>query len=365
MTEQEPKEFNFEELEPLGFGNPESAISRKKQLKNGELTPEIDDYAQRYIQSGKAIVSITEIDDGCIDGRKAVEITYRNEDGDLVTVTLDNDGHERAKVAGGGYITSQAMRLGVGKKGDTAHEDILQTGEDLAKKGIFCGAHTGPHTHAEGATDCGANDKMDLILENALKVHTEDKDGNLIENGEIQILAATKKLIETAGLTFNETIFNKVIGNWRNVLSDKGYFGNSSGKARLQAAMDVQQKASIEQGGPKPPAVTKNLRGDHKEDYIIVNYVKGKTFSQTLMQKQLFNEFGDKDSLDDDPNLAQAFVVDAWRIVELAQAAVDEEEVEAAIYAGVMYQLATAATLTDGTLKMFAVTEKKDVALAA
>ena len=365
MTELEPKEIVIEELEPLGFGNPESSISRKKQLENGELSPEVDAFAQEFIKSGKAIVSITEIDDGCIDGRKAVEITYRDENGELKTVILENDGHERAKVAGGGYITSQAMRLGVGIKGETAHEDTLKVGTDLSEKGIFCGAHTGPHTQAEGATDCGANDKMELILANGLNKET-DENGEEIEGGQYLILAATKKLIETAGLTFNEDIFNKVIANWRAVLEDKNYFGRSSGKERLQAAIDVQQEASIKKGGPKPVAVTKNLRGDHKEDYIVVNYIKGKTFSQNLLQKELVNEFTKpEDENQDNPNLAQTFVVDAWRIVELAQAAVEEDDVETAIYAGVMYQIATAATLTDGTLKMFTVTEQKDVALAA
>lgn len=345
MTEQEPKELTIISLEPLGFGNPEASVSRTKQLASGELSPEVEAFAERFIESGVAIVAITEIDDGCIDGRKAIEITYRDENGELQTKILDNDGHERAKVAGGGYITSQAMWLGLGKKGTTAHEDTLAVGAKLAENGIFCGAHTGPHTHAEGATDCGANDKMKQILEAAL----------VVEDGQNRMLPAVQKLIETAGLSFKPELFAKVITNWRTVLEDSGYFGNSSGKDRLHAIVDAQQKASIEQGGPKPVAVTKNLRGDHKEDFIIVNYVKDKTFSQNRLQEALVNEFTDGE--EDNPNLAQAFVVDAWRIVDLAQAAVSEEDTEAAIYAGVMYQVATAATLTDGSLKMFAITQ--------
>ncbi len=192
----------------------------------------------------------------------------------------------------------------------------MKVGEDLAEVGVFCGAHTGPHTHAEGATDCGANDKMELILTNALNVQAEDAEGKLIENGPYLILAATKKLIETAGLTFNEEVFNKVIGNWRAVLSDTDYFGTSSGKARLDAIMDVQEKAQIEHGGPKPLAVTKNLRGNHKEDYVVVNFINKTTFSQTVFEKELLENF--KESDEDNPSLAQAFVVDAWRIVELA-----------------------------------------------
>lgn len=56
--------------------------------------------------------------------------------------------------------------------------------------------------------------------------------------------------------------------------------------------------------------------------------------------------------------LPQAFVVDAWRVVELAQlAGLSDETREAATYAAVLYQLATAATLTDGSQKIFAYTK--------
>jgi hypothetical protein len=71
--------------------------------------------------------------------------------------------------------------------------------------------------------------------------------------------------------------------------------------------------------------------------------------SQVKFAHTLSEEFPERAS----ENLAQAFVVDAWRIVELAEASVEKDEVEEAIYAGVMYQVATAATLTDGSLRTF------------
>lgn len=178
------------------------------------------------------------------------------------------------------------MRLGVGRCGDSIDDDLALVGSDLAEKEIYCGVHSGAHQHGEG-TDCGANDKFALILENGLKFSD-------------QITAST------------------------------------------EAA-----------GEEKPLAVTKRLDGDHNEDYIIVNYVEGTTFSQGAFADTLRESFPDKD----DKNLAQAFVVDAWRVVELAKASVPEDEFETAMYAGVAYQVATAATLTDGTLKMFAYTQ--------
>lgn len=164
-----------------------------------------------------------------------------------------------------------------------------------------------------------------------------------------------KALIETAGLEFNTETFEGVLANWEATLADDAYFEGSTGASRLQRILATQAAASEIEGGRKPVAVTKHLDGDHNEDYIIVNYVKGKTFSQGILAEKLRAEFTDKE----DKNLAQAFVVDAWRVVELAQAAAEEEDFEAALYAGVMYQVATAATLTDGSLPIFAYTEAK------
>lgn len=325
----------------MGYGNAESSISREKQLASAELSQEVDNFSQELIHTGEALVDVNDIDDGCIDGRETFEL-YVTEGGDFYLKRADEDrNHERAKVAGGGYITSQAMRLGVGQKGSLIDEDIAKLGSDLAEKGVYCGAHTGAHKHGEG-TDCGANDKLPLILHNALAYKE-------------QVEGSTKVLIETAGLEFNPETFETVLANWEATLADDVYFEASTGASRLQRILATQAAASEVSGERKPVAVTKHLDGDHNEDYIIVNYIKGKTFSQGILAEKLRAEFPDKE----DKNLAQAFVVDAWRIVELAQAAVSEEDFEAALYAGVLYQVATAATLTDGSLPMFAYAEAK------
>jgi hypothetical protein len=323
----------------MSYGNTESTISREKQLASAELSQEVDLRSQEIINSGEALVDINDTDDGCIDGRETFEL-YVTEGGDFYLKRVDEDrNHERAKVAGGGYITSQAIRLGIGEKGSSIDEDISQLGSDLAEKGVYCGAHTGAHKHGEG-TDCGANDKLPLILHNALAYRE-------------QVEGSTKALIETAGLEFNIDTFTTVLTNWEATLADEAYFEGSTGASRLERILSTQAAASEVDGGHKPVAVTKHLDGDHNEDYIIVNYIKGKTFSQGILAEKLREEFPDKE----EKNLAQAFVVDTWRIVELAQAAADEEDFEAALYAGVMYQVATAATLTDGSLPMFAYTE--------
>ena len=92
------------------------------------------------------------------------------------------------------------MRLGVGRRDDSIDDDLALVGSDLAEKEIYCGAHSGAHQHGEG-TDCGANDKFALILENGLKFSD-------------QITASTEALVKAAGLEFHPEVLERVLANW-------------------------------------------------------------------------------------------------------------------------------------------------------
>jgi hypothetical protein len=342
-------------LEPMRYGNVDSAISYDKKRESGELKLEIDTAAQEFLKSGEGVIKVHEHDDGCIDGRctqyvvvtDAEEVAalqsndvelFVNEDGEFYFKESDSSNHERAKVAGGGYVTGLAARLGAGVKGATADSDIAQLGTDYASKDIVCGAHTGAHMKDVG-TDCGANDKLRLILENGA-VYKDKIQGNV------------EGLFGLIGLDFKPEVFEAVIANWQNATSDDAYFDGSTGKSRLEAVLATQEAVN-KASGEKPRAVTKHLRDDHNEAYIVVNFIEGTTLSQNALLEKLRTEFPGVE----DKDLPQAFVVDAWRVVELANAAVEDDKQELALYAGVAYQLATAATLTDGSLKLFAVTE--------
>ena len=333
-TEHE-KEVTILEIAPIGYGNAESSISYSKQLESGELSPRVDARAAELMTSGELLVNVDEIDDGCIDGRPTETVLYVTEEGQLYEKSADNHNHERAKVAGGGYVTATAMRLGAGYKGETIDADILETGSVLTAKEVYCGAHTGEHKHEDG-TDCGANDRMLEIFNTAIYFEEE-------------VTGTTKALIETAGLEFNPDTFSQVMKNWQAIIEDDAYFEGSTGVSRLRAAQAIVQAAHADKQPDRPLSTIKHLAGSHKEDYLVVNYVEGKTLSQVKFADTLSEEFPELES----ENLAQTFVVDAWRIVELAQASVEKDEVETAIYAGVMYQVATAATLTDGSLRTF------------
>jgi hypothetical protein len=333
----QPQDITVHALGAMGYGNADSSISRTKQLASGELSQQVDEHSQSIINAASVLVSINNSDDGCIDGRETLDLYVPQNDATVAQPLEDNSNHERAKVAGGGYITSQAMLLGVGQKGESIDIDILSLGERLNAKGIYCGAHTGAHQQGEG-TDCGANDKFFLILQNAVRYRQ-------------QVGESVKALIETAGLLFNADTFAEVLANWEATLNDANYYEKSTGASRLQQIFAVQKQAGVDK--EKPVAVTKHLKGDHNEDYIIVNFVQGMTVSQGILAKMLHEAFSDTA----DKNLAQTFVVDAWRLVELVKGVAGEDTFEQALYAGVIYQVATAATLTDGSLPIFVYTQ--------
>lgn len=235
-------------------------------------------------------------------------------------------------------MTGLAMRHAIGEHKQSPAEDIRALGDVLTGAGIVCGAHEDTHAAGEG-TGCGANDKYRLILQNVGKFQE-------------QIAVTTAALLEVGGVGFKDTAYGAAMMHWQALAGDDEYFVADSGRKRFDAIVGVI--ADVQGDNEKPVAVSKRLDGDHKEDFIVINYTEGKTVSQRLLQQKLREDFPGLP----DEKLAQAFVVDVPRIVELARGvATTDDELMTALHAGVAYQLATAATLTDGTLRNFIVTE--------
>ena len=343
------------EISSLGYGNQESKISYDKQRENGELPETVSTKSVEIIKNNECLQPVNESDDGCIDGRPTIEVLCVDKTGELTSSSVgDNTAHERAKVAGGGYMTSLAMQRALEEPNMTLDEDLGVVASKLTEKRIYCGAHSGAHSSTEACTtDCGANDKFQKILENGVGYR-----GSIAEN--------VRGLLAVADINFDDQVFNAVMDGWSKTLDNGAYFEGSTGDSRFTVIENSMKDAQEKSGSfERPVAVSKHLEGDHKESFIVLNYIEGKTFSQVQFAKKLAESFPDIDKKD----LPQAFVVDVPRIVQLAKAmgaASTEDgrirsdlEIEArtekALYAGIAYQLATAATLTDGSLRNFVI----------
>lgn len=344
------KPMNTIEISPLHYGNEASAISYDKQLQSGELSSEAVKVAVETIHSNECMVPIHEADDGCIDGRCAATVSYFK-DGQEITAPADNSNHERYKVAGGGYITGTGMVLALGEayRQDTLDTQVAYTAALLNEKGIISGMHTADvHGNSTG-TGCGANDQLPTILRNG-SVFAE------------QISANIEALIGVAGMTYKPEVFSSVLAHWDEALEIEGFSDKSTGASRLSEMKKAIQLAQDQSGNEKPVAVSKHLAGNHKEDFIVLNFVEGKTFSQDAFKKKLASAFAIDPSSEEAEEIAQSFVVDVPRIVAMSRALstneageTDNTRFETLLYAGVAYQLATAATLTDGSLRTFVV----------
>ncbi len=342
------KTHSIQEMLPLGYGNPDAKISYIRQIENGSLHPDVAKKASDIIQAGSCMVAINEKDDGCIDGRLAQLLVFlegiEGEDFNEIEIH-DLTAHNRAKVAGGGYITSLAMEMALNSTHQTVDEALQYVVQHLASHGVYCGTHTGDHGSAQGV-DCGANDRFEDIVSIMYGAEYGDK---ILES-----VRGAWPLCQP-GSVDDDTVALVKHNSHKNIIRDK-FFAKSDGRARYGIIMDGIADAQKSSGSERPVSVSKHLGGSHKEAFIILNTVDGKTFSQAAFHAQLQEAFPDVAA----DNLPQAFVVDLPRIAALAQVMAkgrtdENESNETALVAGLAFQFAVAATLTDGSLRTFVV----------
>jgi hypothetical protein len=298
-------EVTFGEVPGFGYG--EGSISRKKQLESGELTEEKETIGLSYIVNTEtAFVPVDKSDDGCGDGRGTEEVYRFDVSGNKIT--YDYSLH-RAKVFGGGLMMTNAALIGIGSIAANSGEQLKSALSYLQAAGVEFGAHTDTHAHGDNS-GCGAIDKYPAILTNAIKY-----------SFEIQ-----KSIATLLGANHSESLFSEVAENFADALK------NTDGS--LYAGKDTEEL--VESKG----AVIKKLRGNHQEDFVVLNFVDGTTLNQTGLINE--TEGG-----------AQAFCVDVWRLQTYAKAvATTEQKQTAALYGMLIYTLATSATLTDGSLRV-------------
>lgn len=339
------KQIEVSEVPAPGFGNQDSTISHKKSFEHGSLTAEMESRMYELISSGECMVLAQEEDDGCIDGRSSEQVTFVNDAGELTTnpVTLeDGNLHVRQKLAGGGYITALAMKRGVEPAQSTIEQDLTDTVADLSQQSIHCGIHTGEHGSEENC-DCGANHLIKQIMENGVLYGKE-------VSGQVE------GLLSFAGLPFEQSVMNGVLSGWASTVNQPSYFEGSTSMSRVSVILKQLHVAQKNSGASRPFAVSKHLKGSHKEVAKVINYVDGYSFSQNLYLLKMSESFPEVPLNE----LPQIFAVDVPRIAQIAKAkaanyAQDERDKkeQAFLYAGIAYQSATEATLTDGTMRTF------------
>lgn len=339
----------FKETIPApGVGNKDSSITVSKYETSDNMRELAADLYE-ILRSGECVVPCTHNDDGCIDGRFTSEIKFPAE-GSFETVSVDdNKDNERAKVAGGGYVTALAMLQALGENGSSPEADIAYLADMFAQNGMYCGGHVGSHGHAhEGKTDCGANDKEDQIIANGTQAP------------EV-VAAVTAALMERSSDSYDDQAMQRGLDGWVETVGDTTYFVDSNGVTRLDAIENGILTAQDTVVSNDKASVIKNLGADHNEIRVAVMYRQGETFSQTKLRRLLIERHPDVDPKD----LPQVFVVDFWRIQQLARVVAElpnrengqspaaeevQDRYERALHAGVAFQVATYATLTDGSL---------------
>lgn len=337
----------IETIPAPGLGNPESSISKVK-FESTDQQRDMSQYMHEIVKSGECLVPCAHNDDGCIDGRCVNEIAHPKVGTfDVVSVEHNKD-NDRAKLAGGGYITALAMYQALGETRISSENDIVYISEQFAKKGIYCGAHTGGHGSEEhGKTDCGANDKFYEIIDNGIRYRDE-------------VGAIAEVLLKYSTDSYDQTVMKTAISTWDDTRKDTNYVvGN--GVKRLDAIRTGILHTQEQNPDVQTVAVIKNLSDNHNEVELVVNYKPGTTFSQGKKRQKLMERFPGVARKD----LPQVFVLDFWRIQQLARAVAEfpdhqtgaartigeiQDRYAQALHAGVAFQVATYATLTDGSL---------------
>lgn len=314
-------------------GNPEATISVEKQNDTQMIEKKLASMAI-VLAERECFVEVTEEDCGCIDGRCSHVVIYLDDEGVLTEHEKDAAAltrHNRAKVAGGGYLTSTAMDVAIYGHSTDIETNMRHASQLLTKAGVVCGAHIGDHENSV-KTDCGANDKMLPIYARAC----DNKDA-LKHN--------MKTAFDALGYSYDEALCETVFDQWQSALNDTDYVASDNPRRRMEIIRDdiIPEAQAVLGKEGHPAGVVYKLKGDHNELFIIFNNHKGVTLSQRILARELANE------LDVEATEApKAFCVDVWRVGELAEAFADNTSL--ALHAGMLYQMATGAELTDGSL---------------
>jgi hypothetical protein len=251
-------------------------------------------------------------DDGCGDGRGVARVFEGS--------ALRKRSLCRPKVFGGGVTMTMAMQVGLGYEADKQLPASFDAAMQLLHDhGLNYGAHTDNHA-ADGKSGCGAIDNAPVVMQNIVKYQDQ-----------------IRQTLLGLGLGFEESQINEVLANFAAYAAQV--------KGRPYSGQAIVNK--IKHSGK----VVKELDGEHKELFVLLNMVDGTSADQSLVR-------------DITEGQVQLFDVDVWRLVQLANTLyVDPAEQQEALISELVYTLGVAATLTHGDLPVYLAAPAKQPAL--
>jgi hypothetical protein len=285
----------------LGFGSGAISFAARKDAVGAETLARVE----ALLASPEILVPVDTdadgkllADDGCGDGRPAGVVTQDD--------TQFSRSLNRAKVFGGGATMAAAVAVGLGQaQGQTLSQVFAGAIQLMGQHGLDFGAHTDDHAQAP-KSGCGAIDNAPAILQQAV---------------------AQEQAIRTTitALGIDDADLDDVYENFKAFVAQptENYSGH-----------DVMDSIAANH------KVIKQLTGDHKEMYIVLNMVPTQTINQAKIREVSQDQ-------------VQVFGVDMWRVWEIAHA-LGAEKSGQAFLAELVYTLATAAVLTAGDLPVYA-----------
>lgn len=296
-----PNVMTLAGLRPVG------SIGPNKLIENTIATAEDVDFVCDTVLHNDRVWKATRTDDigDCYDGREP-------EDENVVA--------DLPKAAGGTETIVVGLALiGERQSNETCSQQTTRVATDLVRNGRAVGGHTAEvHGHGEGADmncGCGACDKLRQGLEYM----------TVAENAH-----ALQETARKLGVQVDDAMTARIVANAAELLAT----GYADGGRNIVNAI---KSAGGESCAPK-------LGGEHLEAVVVINRVFGETLDRTAL-RQVMEESGR-------PNV-QAFGLDMWAIREAARNfASSPDKVEEFVAAMVFHNLAIAAELCDGSLRV-------------
>ncbi|HMS31758.1 MAG TPA: cadmium-containing carbonic anhydrase [Candidatus Saccharibacteria bacterium] len=312
-----------DEIAPNGLGFGGGSISGESG-KNGIDEKILDDAAQEILKQDY-YKTVEVYDSGCGDGRPVKSIWAK------IKTKFDGEEHQleasqsklRPKLFGGDLATLYSILAVSSYSGSNANnfkEMDRHVVSIMNNMGWVMGIHN--DDHGDDLHGCGAIDRRPEIIATALKYEDD------IAKAAESLLGVGRGDINLTNIIFQER-------------KNGHYFDGYDGAAQQQY---LEQECEN--------VARKELTGNHQEAFVVINTRKGVTFDQESFRQSMVDEHGV------DSKIPQVFVVDIWQAESMIDALakkghIDESRRSSAMAAVTIYTLATAATLTDGTLPVF------------